>query len=81
MTLSLRSFKRECDFGGGRKKSFISEWLNAQNLLNEEKLSVASADASFRRYFRLQNKETSYIAMDAPPDLEDSLPFVEIGNG
>ena len=61
------------------RKALLAEWLNAQNLLNEEKLSVASADASFRRYFRLQNKEISYIAMDAPPNLEDSLPFVEIG--
>ena len=61
------------------RKALLAEWLNAQNLLNEEKLSVASADASFRRYFRLQNRETSYIAMDAPPDLEESLPFVEIG--
>ena len=60
------------------RKALLAEWLNAQNLLTEEKLSVASADASFRRYFRLQNKETSYIAMDAPPGLED-FTFVEIG--
>ena len=61
------------------RRALLAEWLNAKNLLNEGKLSVASADASFRRYFRLQNKEISYIAMDAPPNLEDSLPFVEIG--
>ena len=38
----------------------------------------ASADASFRRYFRLQSGVKSFIAMDAPPDREDSLPFVRI---
>ena len=42
-------------------------------------LSIASADASFRRYFRLKHQEHSYIVMDAPPDLEASLPFVQIG--
>ena len=42
-------------------------------------LSIASADASFRRYFRLKHQEQSYIVMDAPPDLEASLPFVQIG--
>jgi aminoglycoside/choline kinase family phosphotransferase len=34
------------------------------------------ADASFRRYFRLQLPDQTYIAMDAPPELEDSQSFV-----
>ncbi len=38
----------------------------------------ASADASFRRYFRLVKGSQSYIAMDAPPAREDSLPFVRV---
>lgn len=38
----------------------------------------ASADASFRRYFRLQKGAESFIAMDAPPSQEDCLPFVRI---
>jgi len=38
----------------------------------------ASADASFRRYFRLQSGPNSFIAMDAPPTQEDCLPFVRI---
>ena len=43
-------------------------------------LAPASADASFRRYFRLQSKghAESLIVMDAPPDKEDSAPFVAI---
>jgi N-acetylmuramate 1-kinase len=41
-------------------------------------LASASADASFRRYFRLQGAEASYIIMDAPPDKEDCAPFVAI---
>jgi hypothetical protein len=38
----------------------------------------ASADASFRRYFRLSTSRGSYIAMDAPPEQEDCTPFVRI---
>ncbi len=46
--------------------------------LNEVKLEPVSADASFRRYFRLNNGDHSIILMDAPPDRETSEPFVDI---
>ena len=38
----------------------------------------ASSDASFRRYFRLRKGDKSFIAMDAPPEQENSLPFVTV---
>jgi len=39
----------------------------------------ASADASFRRYFRAALAEgRSYIVMDAPPEREDCRPFVRV---
>lgn len=38
----------------------------------------ASADASFRRYFRLQSGPHSFIVMDAPPEQEDCTPFLRI---
>ncbi|HTH80815.1 MAG TPA: phosphotransferase [Ramlibacter sp.] len=41
-------------------------------------LSVASADASFRRYLRIDSDRGSRIVMDAPPDKEDSRPFVHV---
>ncbi|GAB4346630.1 MAG: phosphotransferase [Gammaproteobacteria bacterium] len=41
-------------------------------------LEPASGDASFRRYFRVCNAHASYIAVDAPPQYEDSRPFVRI---
>ncbi|MEH6563873.1 MAG: phosphotransferase [Halopseudomonas sp.] len=44
----------------------------------EGELAPASADASFRRYFRWQSAERSLIVMDAPPEHEDSAPFVRI---
>lgn len=41
-------------------------------------IEVASADASFRRYFRIHHEGKSAIAMDAPPQHEDCEPFVDI---
>ncbi len=39
-------------------------------------LSVASSDASFRRYFRVRADGASYIVMDAPPAKEDVRPYI-----
>ena len=42
-------------------------------------LRPASADASFRRYFRVDAVEgASYIVMDAPPPQEDVRPFIKV---
>ena len=41
-------------------------------------LKPASADASFRRYFRVAIAGDSWIAMDAPPEHEDCRPFVHV---
>ncbi len=40
--------------------------------------TVASSDASFRRYFRVPVTDGSLIAMDAPPEHEDTRPFVDV---
>ena len=45
-------------------------------LLNS--LRSASADASFRRYFRIDSNQGSRIIMDAPPNQEDCRPFVKV---
>ncbi|MBK9161320.1 MAG: phosphotransferase [Nitrosomonadales bacterium] len=43
-------------------------------------LAPASADASFRRYFRVTFADgTTRVAMDAPPQHEDCQPFLHIG--
>jgi len=41
-------------------------------------LRLASADASFRRYLRIEGALSSYIVMDAPPPQEDVRPFVHV---
>ncbi len=44
-----------------------------------DELEIVSGDASHRRYFRARPAAaTTYIAVDAPPQLEDSRPFVEV---
>ena len=40
----------------------------------------ASADASFRRYFRVFTEGRTWVAMDAPPDREDCRPFVKVAS-
>ncbi|HFQ92235.1 MAG TPA: aminoglycoside phosphotransferase, partial [Chromatiales bacterium] len=41
-------------------------------------LAPASADASFRRYFRVRDGERTLIVMDAPPGKEDCRPFIAV---
>ena len=56
----------------------LIRWLEDNTQFGGMSVEPASADASFRRYFRLSNGTDSWIAMDAPPDKEDSEPFVRI---
>ena len=46
--------------------------------LKLDSLAPASADASFRRYLRVQTQSGSCIVMDAPPPQEDVRPFVQV---
>ncbi|MCX7037286.1 MAG: hypothetical protein NT064_12065 [Proteobacteria bacterium] len=45
----------------------IHDWLADDVALEPYKLAPASADASFRRYFRATTAQRSLIVMDAPP--------------
>ena len=60
------------------RRDALSEWLNGRPDVAGLPLEPASGDASFRRYFRLNTGERTLIAMDAPPGLEDSRPFVAV---
>ena len=52
---------------------WVGDWLGAP--VSGE---VASADASFRRYFRYRHGGRTLVAMDAPPEQEDCRPFVDV---
>lgn len=56
----------------------LKTWLASLPQLSEFSFEPASHDASFRRYFRIREGGKCYIAMDAPPDREDSGPFVKV---
>ena len=60
------------------RKSSLEQWLTQQWGGTTVDIHPASADASFRRYFRASHQGVSYILMDAPPEQEDCKPFVSI---
>ena len=51
--------------------------LPAHGLLADS-VQLASADASFRRYLRIDSAQGTRIIMDAPPDKEDCRAFVRV---
>ncbi|HAF00761.1 MAG TPA: aminoglycoside phosphotransferase [Methylophilaceae bacterium] len=59
------------------RKQQLEAWLS-QELHQHYTLTTASADASFRRYFRVHLADKTLIAMDAPPPQEDCRPFVKV---
>lgn len=65
------------------RASRFAQWLQAIALrqnIDPEQVAVASADASFRRYLRVQGTrgQPARIIMDAPPDKEDCRAFVHV---
>jgi hypothetical protein len=58
--------------------TLIQDWLTDELALGSPTLQSASADASFRRYFRIQAGGQSLIVMDAPPDKEDIVPYLKV---
>lgn len=56
----------------------IQSWLNEKLHLQIDSFEPASNDASFRRYFRVIHAGGRHIVMDAPPDREDTEPFIRI---
>jgi len=63
------------------RQTQIVEWLTTLSAIPTlpATLRPASADASFRRYFRLDAVDgKTLIVMDAPPPQEDVKPFIEI---
>jgi len=62
----------------GHRRDQLQQWLAGTCGLSEPVLCALQNDASFRRYFRVQQPSGSYIAMDAPPEKENCVPYVAI---
>ncbi|BAL23262.1 aminoglycoside phosphotransferase family protein [Azoarcus sp. KH32C] len=59
----------------------LNDWLHAQLPGAEFELTPASADASFRRYFRIRLADgTTRVIMDAPPSHEDCRPWLKVAD-
>lgn len=68
-------------WGDPARAAAFEKWLAATSAscqLDPGTLRLASADASFRRYFRINQGASSCIIMDAPPAQEDCAPFVKV---
>src|SRR5271154_3007551 len=58
--------------------SLLHQWLRDDLAIVADRIAPASADASFRRYFRVAAGARSFIVMDAPPGREDLGPFIDV---
>ena len=58
----------------------LQAWLGKLFPTQKWRIEPASADASFRRYFRVNfaGRSASRIVMDAPPLKEDCRPFIQV---
>jgi len=64
-----------------QRAAHFARWLGslpAELGLDAASVRLASADASFRRYLRVDSPRGALIIMDAPPDKEDCKPFVKV---
>ena len=62
---------------GSSRQSMLTSWL-ASNSFDKDSISVLSADASFRQYYRATKSHTSYAVMDCPPEKENLESFLLI---
>lgn len=56
----------------------LQHWVTRTLETDALDIAPASADASFRRYFRATAHGRNYIVMDAPPAHEDCRPFMAV---
>ena len=60
------------------RQQALLTWAQEQLCDNDCYIKSASSDASFRSYWRVFSQGQTYIVMDAPPEHENCLPFIEI---
>jgi aminoglycoside/choline kinase family phosphotransferase len=64
---------------GDSRLVLLQQWLERDLGFRQYGIAPASADASFRRYFRVTRPgESPLIVMDAPPGKEDVEPYLRI---
>jgi len=63
------------------RAKLLYQWLKSQLTVKILSFELITGDASFRRSFRLKHRQSSYIAVDAPPKHENNPAFVGIAAG
>lgn len=70
-----------------QRLKLLTQWLETVVEGDDYEITTASEDASFRRYYRVTKSAPkpdgsvdSLIVMDAPPDKENSEPFIKISS-
>jgi N-acetylmuramate 1-kinase len=76
---NLFYYQREINLDSAKRKNLLKDWLSTKLKINFS-ISIASSDASFRRYFRVKTVEDSFIVMDAPPKNESIEAFLKISH-
>jgi len=61
------------------RKKLLQIWIN-DCIGDDFILNDASADASFRKYYRVKTADKTLILMDAPPDKESISDYLKIGH-
>jgi hypothetical protein len=61
-----------------QRQRLLTDWLISLFPNESFTIAPASADASFRRYFRASFNDNTLIVMDAPPQHEDCKPFLHV---
>ncbi len=56
----------------------LQQFLNPHFKEDEYQLAAITGDASFRRYFRVNTSDQSYIVMDSDPDKLDNTSYIEL---
>lgn len=82
-TLAPASVPAGVAWSDPRREAAFHAWLDSvapAHQLRTATVRPASADASFRRYLRVDGADHSYIVMDAPPERENCKPFVKVAS-
>jgi len=66
------------DVATDHRLAALNDWISGIDEVAGCQPTLASADASFRRYFRVHNGVESFIVMDAPPLKGDCLSFIRV---
>ncbi len=75
--------KRMADDEGDQRFETLRRWVQNELRMPAARIEPASADASFRRYFRVYGHgrgqaQPTFIVMDAPPNKENLQPFLHV---